>query len=178
MALHTIVIDTPDLTGQQFIDDTYQISTTGAREAFTDLGQFLQAVSGGVRAAQIVIRPGTVAASGTLTFTGAPTAAQTCVIAGQTITARASGAVANEFNIGGTPTASATALAAAINASTALSGRVTATSALGVVTITCAIPGQIGNGLPLSTGMTNTTVSAAFLASGAEALGATTFDKR
>lgn len=46
--------------------------------------------------------PRSVSARGTLTFTGQPVAAQTFTLNGSTFTARASGAVANEFNIGST----------------------------------------------------------------------------
>ena len=102
---------------------------------------------------------------GLITFTGAPTAAETCVIAGVTFTARASGATGNEFNIGGTISITAANLAAAINASTSLSGIVTATSLLGVVTITSVVPGAIGNFITLTESLSNATATA--FASGA-----------
>ncbi len=59
----------------------------------------------------------------------------------------ASGATGNQFNVGLSDTATAVNLAAAINGSvTALvSGYVTASSALGVVTVTSAFYGLSGN---------------------------------
>jgi hypothetical protein len=61
---------------------------------------------------------GGVQASLVGTFTGQPTAAQALTLGGQAITARASGAVVNEFNIGASTQATAQNLVAAINAST------------------------------------------------------------
>jgi phage tail sheath gpL-like len=89
-----------------------------------------------------------------LTCTGAPTAAQHCSINNVLFTARASGATGNEFNIGANVTASATNLAAAINASssTKLLNSIVATSAAGVVTITARIPGFAGLGYHISAG--------------------------
>lgn len=135
-------------------------STATPREDCIKLSEYFMDLAAGQQSATLQIETAGARATGTLTFTSAPTAAQTCVIAGQTITARASGAVANEFNIGGTISISAANLAAAINASTNLSQVVTATSALGVVTITSVVPGRVGNGLILTTAMSNTSVSA------------------
>jgi hypothetical protein len=101
-------------------------------------------------------------AAGSIVFTGLPTAAQTCVINGVTITARASGAVANEFNIGADGPATAIALAAAINASVTggLAGIVTADiSVAGTVRIRANFGGRVGLGYTVSTGLTNTTAN-------------------
>ena len=81
------------------------------------------------------------------TFTGDPTAGQALTVNGVTFTARASGAVANEFNIAaGDVTTTAANLAASINASTTarIINTVGASSALGVVTIYSIIPGSAG----------------------------------
>lgn len=111
-----------------------------------------------------------VAASLAGTFTGAPTAADTVTVNGVAFTARASGATGNEFNIGGSVTITAANLAAAINASasTAVSGVVVASSSLGVVTISCLIPGYIGNAITVSESCANFTFagSATALAGG------------
>lgn len=110
-----------------------------------------------------------VAASGTLTVaTGGSTNNQTCAIAGVTLTAKTSGAGADEFNISAVAATQATNMAAAINASTGLAGIVTASSALGVVTITAAQKGKMGNGLAISEGsLSNVTKSGAVLTLGA-----------
>lgn len=108
-------------------------------------------------------------ATGTLTFTGAPTAAQTFEIGGATFTARDSGAEGDEFNIGATVTETAAAVAAAVNASTTetFTGMVYATSSAGVVTFTSTVPGNFGNLLTLTESLSNATVSGSgFLAGG------------
>lgn len=66
----------------------------------------------------VEIQLGGVPASATGTFTGQPTAADTITLGGTAITARASGAVNNEFNIGTTTQETAQNLVAAINSST------------------------------------------------------------
>lgn len=110
-----------------------------------------------------------VAATGTLTLVST-VATNTCVINGVTFTAIASGATGNQFNVGGSDTITAANLAATINASvTALiPGYVTATSALGVVTVSSAFLGTAGNQVTL-TGGSNITASAARLTGGAAA---------
>jgi phage tail sheath gpL-like len=113
-----------------------------------------------------------VTASGTLTLTGAGAASDTILINGVTLTAVASGAVNNQWNVGGTATLSAAAIASAINASsTALvSGQVIATSALGVVTIKALASGVTGNAITTAKGVdagSVMTFSGARLTSGA-----------
>lgn len=101
-----------------------------------------------------------VKAAGLVTFTDAPAPDETLSICNVTFTAKASGATGNQFNIGGDVTATALALKNAINSSANLSGKVTADSALGVVTITCVVPGVQGNSFELSENMANTAVTA------------------
>ncbi len=95
----------------------------------------------------ISIQENEVRASATVTFSDHATANDTIIINGVTFTAKATGAGANEFNVGVSATASATNFAAAVNASvTALvAGYVTASSALGVVTVTSVFYGLAGN---------------------------------
>jgi len=94
-----------------------------------------------------------VAAAGTITLTYANLDADdTVTIGGQTITAKASGALAGvQFNKLTDATVTAALLVVAINANTALSQIFTATSVLGVVTLTCKIKGSIGNLIVMST---------------------------
>lgn len=105
---------------------------------------------------------GPIAATATITSTGAASNNETMLLLNQTLTAKTSGAVAanGEFNVSGTVGTQATNIAAAINALPALSGLVTATAALGVVTVTSTAPGTIGNGLQISESLTNVTVAA------------------
>jgi hypothetical protein len=118
---------------------------------------------------------GAARASATLTLASTgPTVNETCAIAGVTFTAETTGATGNQFNLGvtgGSPdnTKTAANLAAAVNASVNCAGLVTATAALGVVTITCVVPGVVGNFVTLDAGtLLNTTASHSTLQGGTE----------
>jgi phage tail sheath gpL-like len=102
--------------------------------------------SGAAPAIAISIEGQATPASGTFTLTTV-IATDAITINGVTFTAVASGATGNQFNVGATDTDTAVNLAAAINASvTALvSGYVTATSALTVVTVSSVNRGIFGN---------------------------------
>jgi phage tail sheath gpL-like len=114
------------------------------------------------------IQENCVQASGTLTFVSV-IATDAFVINGVTFTCVASGATGNQFNVGASDTLTAAAAAAAINASaTALiSGYVTASSALGVLTITSAFYGLSGNQCTLVSNDATITASGARLTAGA-----------
>lgn len=105
---------------------------------------------------------GPIAATATITSTGAASNNETMLLCNQTLTAKTSGAVAanGEFNLSATVGTQATNIAAAINAVAALSGVVTATASLGVVTVSAVAPGIIGNGFQISESLTNVTVAA------------------
>lgn len=123
-----------------------------AQAALVNFANYINGLAGGAMiGADLFFKVGAVKASGTITTasTGS-TATQTMTIAGVTLTAVASGATNNQFNVSTTPGTQATNIAAAINASTTLAGRVTATAALGVVTVTAEVPGLIGNGLVMA----------------------------
>ena len=119
---------------------------------------------------------GAVQATGTVVFTATqPVANETITINGVAFTAKASGATGNQYNFGAASApgaiASATSLAAAINASATagILGVVTADNAAGTlptVTVTAVTPGIVGNSLVISESTTGTT--AVSFASGAE----------
>lgn len=113
-------------------------------------------------------------ASGTFTFSSIANT-NTLSINGVTFTCVTSGATGNQFNVGASDTEAAANAAAAINASaTALiAGYVTATSALGVVTITSVQRSITGNQTTI-TGGTHVTASGARLTGGAADPTATT----
>ena len=137
-------------------------------ENLENLSAYLAALSGGSQSMDSALLVIANPAIATVTFTGAPTAAQTCSINNVVFTARASGATGNEFNIGASVTESAANLAAAINASSSakLLNSVRASSAAGVVTITASIPGLAGLGYHVSAGnLANTTAADFALAS-------------
>lgn len=123
--------------------------TTGADAwaAIDNLGAFFQKQSMG-RGINVVMWDTAVAASGTGTFTGTATADQTMKIAGVTFTAKASpNENSQQYLVSADVSLGAASLVRAINNSSLLDGVVTATSSLGVVTITSDIPGLIGNGI-------------------------------
>ena len=113
---------------------------------------------------------GPVAATSTWTFSSTgPTNNETCTVANVTFTAKTSGATGNQFNISATPATVAANFAAAINGSTSLKGAVTASASSGVVTLTSAVPGLIGNGIETGVGNLANVVVVAFGGSGAVA---------
>lgn len=109
-----------------------------------------------------------VAASGTFTLTSV-IATDAVSINGVTFTAVASGAGANQFNVGATDADTAVNLAAAINASVSalVSGYVTASAALTVVTVTSAFYGLAGNQTLIASADATIVASGARLAGGA-----------
>lgn len=136
---------------------------TGTADAWSWVSNLCRFIEGECmgRGVSVVYYDTAVAAKTTGTFTGAPTAAQTITVNGVAFTARASGAGANEFNIGGSVTATAANLAAAINASTTagIVGTVGASSSAGVVTFYALVPGSAGKNIPISESLDNFTLS-------------------
>lgn len=135
-------------------DPLNQVDPQGLQKLMAD-------VVDGAQLAYAKISTGAVQATATITSTGAAVDAETMSVANVTLTAKSSGAVAanGEFNVSATPATQAANIAAAINAVAGLSGIVTATSALGVVTVTAVQPGKSGNGLLMSEALTNVTVT-------------------
>jgi phage tail sheath gpL-like len=101
-----------------------------------------------------------VAATGTVAFTGLPTADETLTVCNTVFTAKASASTSVQFTIGADATAAGANLAAKINAHPTVSQYVTASAATGTVTLTAAVPGVIGNALQLSEALSNATVTA------------------
>jgi phage tail sheath gpL-like len=135
------------------------------------LGAMLNAIAAGILPASVDVALGetaAVAASGTGTLSST-IATDTFVVNGVTFTCVASGATGDQFNVGLSDTATATNLAAAINASTTakVAGYVTASSAGAVVTVTADLTGVAGNMFTLGQTGGTITLSAAFLAGGA-----------
>ncbi len=147
-------------------------SSTDPKGSLQNLINYLNGVKGGQRQPiSIESRMGETAATATITSTGAATADETLVVNGVTFTAKASGATGNQFNLSGTVATQATNIANAINnSSSAGVSNVTASASLGVVTLTCDIPGTVGNGFTLSESMSNVAVSGSNFAGGASDL--------
>lgn len=98
----------------------------------------------GVYKSNIDVNSGGAYATGTVTLSSFA-AADTVTINGVLLTGSATPSGIAQFLIGASDTATAVNLAACINANTGLFGTVYATSATTIVTLTCRVPGLIGN---------------------------------
>ena len=137
------------------------------------LSNMLTSMAAGSEKGTLELETGTALAKATGTFTLASVIATDVVlINGVTLTCVASGATANQFNVGGTDTITATNMAAAINASTSalVSEHVTASAAAAVVTITAKEFGDEGNAITISSPDSTITASGARLSGGDDAL--------
>lgn len=136
----------------------------GSLPALNNIVDFLAGLAGGERiGALLTWKVGAIQASGTIvqTSTGAANS-QTCTILGVTFTALTSGHVSTEatWNRNNTVATSATNLAASINEYAPFTGIVTALASSGTVTITCVVPGLVGNGLVMANvNLANTTIT-------------------
>lgn len=163
MAQLQIFIDVAD--SAQTIIDKLKLRNTDDAFSIQRIADYVRGLTTGKGVLAIAGIGGTNATS-TITFSGAPVAAETCSINGTTFTARATNTgVNNEFQIGGSVSITAANLAAAVNASTSatIKGIVRATSSSGVVTLTSVLSGVLGNSLAATTeGFTNGSTSGAF----------------
>jgi phage tail sheath gpL-like len=159
MAFTRLVI-THNTTTQQQIDQMGLKNNAPRLLGQNLVNYFAGLVSGTRSAALLTFAVGATQATATVTFTGAPSNGETMSLGNNTITAVTSGATGLQFNIGANVTASATNLAALINANATLSAIFSATSAVGVVTITVIVPGAFGNAIQLSESLSNTTATA------------------
>lgn len=150
--------------------DPDPINSEAPRASCLNVAKMFRAVASGdyPGTCSVVADTSAVAASGTVTC-ATVIATNTVTIGGVVITAVTGAPAANQFDRSGTDTATATSLAAAINASVTvgLTGCVTATSNGAIVTVTANTPGKIGNAITLASSGATLTVSAARLASGA-----------
>jgi hypothetical protein len=159
-----------DLPWAQNALESHLLLNSGARRVKDNLGALLSALaSGAVDQNSVKLVTGAVKASGTITFSSL-VADDTVTINGVVFTAKASPSGANQFALGADDTAAAANLAAKINASALakIANVVTATSNGAVVTITCVVPGLVGNLGTLAISA-HGSVSGAALTGGAEA---------
>lgn len=106
---------------------------------------------------------GVVNATATVTISSTgPTNTETMTIANGTITATSGTPSGDQIKTNASATVVATELAALINSSSTWAGIVTATSAIGVVTVTAVTAGAVGNGLEADAGNFANTVVVGF----------------
>lgn len=160
--IFTVDVDLPIGTMQDILND----STTRPRPFAQKVINFLRGMSSGTRSVRFksgVVDSGAadaLEASVVGTFTGSPIANETISINNILITFVASASpLNNQVSLSGSPSTStlASRLAAAINNSTtdALAGVVQATAFGATVTVTCLLPGYIGNMIPVADSATN-----------------------
>ncbi len=122
------------------------------RQGVQKLGNFLDRLASGVAMGSmaVLIDDGAgVAASGTVTV-ASQVQNDTVTIMGLVFTCRTAPSTNVQYAVGADDTACAVSLAAKINAHPSLLNVVTATSALGVVTLTSVQRGLIGNGITIA----------------------------
>lgn len=150
-----------------FKDDTNGVDPTGmssmdAPSMLRKVGEAVDRGAQGASACNLALALDPVYATAKLTATGNGTAADTLSIGNVTITIVASGATGNQVNVAASPTALGAAIAALVNSSASFTGIATAASVAGVITLTAALPGTIGNGLELSETSTSLTLTNAW----------------
>lgn len=163
----SLVITVKSEQSQAYLQQFYQLSSTRPKEQAAALAELFRGAAGGVKPLSVDVQTGNaapVAASGTITLASCVT--DTVTIGGVTFTGSASPSGEEEFETDGDDTADAAALAAKINAHSTLSKIVSATSALGVVTVTCLVKGVVGNFITLAETGTTITVSGPALQGG------------
>ena len=144
------------------------IAETGYRElAGQKLNNYVRRLTTGQGKPVVRTEVNAVKASGTLTGTTV-IATDAIAINGLTLTCVASGATADQFNIGITDTLTMASLAAVINGHASLVGIVTATSEATVTTVSAARPGLIGNCITLTSADATIVASVAKLTAGTD----------
>ncbi len=139
----------------------------GRLVAVNNFVDFLAGLVGGQRMGALLSWVvGAVQAHATFTHTGTATNGQIGTLLNVNLTAVTSSAdpALGQFNISATPATQAASMVVAINTISTLTGKVTATNALGVVTVVSTVPGIVGNGLQISAGNLSNVAAAAFSA--------------
>lgn len=173
MAKFMLVLNVPEtLAANQlanFTDDS-----NGSNAQFSAMAAYFAGIGAGIQPLSTMDMYGApVQATGTIVG-DTVVATDTAVIGGFTLTAVASGATANQFNVGASDTLTMAALAAKINGHATISQYVTASADGTTVTLTAVLPGAMGNGIALAaTGGLSIGGSATRLASGSNGTSST-----
>ena len=129
--------------------------TNPKRGVVREIADFLKSLAHGrrgatVRYGSVSLASASASASKACTFSGTVSAGSTITLDSVALTWTVSGTGANEVKIHSTVGTAATYLATAINASAVLSKIVTAVASAAVVTVTCNVPGLIGNSVQVA----------------------------
>lgn len=140
-----------------------------AKNVALALSGYFKDLASGIKRASLDVQTGAAApvrASGTFTFVSV-IATDAFTIAGVTFTFTSTPTLETDVEVDGASDAlDAAAACAAINAHSTISKIVKATVANNVVTVTCRVPGVIGNFIAISDADTTITTSAAYLSGG------------
>lgn len=161
MSITNIIVTSVD-TAAMILDQLNPQTGASVPDALNRTARWIDGLANGnFYYTSVVEQVGAVQATATITSTGTASNNETMSIANQTLTAKTSGAdpTLGEFNISGTVGTQATNIALAINSKVALAAFVTATSSLGVVTVTAKAGGTVGNAYQMSEALTNVTVT-------------------
>lgn len=136
---------------QDFCDRVKQVGQGDSLGALAQAYSTASAVAGSpVYNSQLVFTDGLAYATSAITWTAAGSNGDTVTIGATVFTAVASAPTAIQYVTGVDQTATAANFATAVNANTTTNKYVSATSALGVATITFLVPGVMGNAVPLA----------------------------
>lgn len=166
MSFVKILLSVPD--SPQTTTDLLGVDATNNVYSENGLRNLIEKVLDGEQLAYAKVSTNPIQATGLVTFSSL-VADDTVTINGVVFTAKVSPSGANEFALGADDTAAAANFAAKINASALahIVNVLTATSALGVITLTAVQPGLSGNQNTLAISA-HGTVSAARMASGTD----------
>lgn len=161
MAFNTLIIEsrhTGDDVANLIRPHSSDISAT-----IESAARYVHGYALGTWRGELALRTGAVKATATLTITSTgPADTQTFTLCGTTFTAKTTPAGTNHFQRSDTPATVAAAIAAIINASPTakVTGAVSATSLLGVVTVLADDASSMGNGIQIDVGtLANTALS-------------------
>lgn len=135
-------------------------------QSLNNLANYILQFVSGVTSSTSIIATTAVSSTGTVTFSSF-VENDTVTVGAVTLTGKDAPSGENQFAANGNDAADATAFAACVNAHSVLSKIVSASANSATVTLTCLIPGVIGNQIALAISA-HGSVSGAVLASGAE----------
>jgi len=154
-----IIHNTP-LSKAQFegvVDLHSGMANSDAQASVVGLRQYINAYINGARKGSLVCNVGEVSAIGSIVLAGEPTSGDTFSVANVTFTGTSGTNGSAAFHIGTSVTATAANIVTVVNANTSANKIVTASSNAGTVVFTANSSGNSGNGLQLSSALTNGT---------------------